>query len=401
MNKDLIKLHKELSVLISMCKDKKLRHYYNKNIYQSRFLFFNNILASSIIDNSPYKNIVLNFLKKSEHCMPGGSLISAEMFCKKINSNENYKIERKAVKSSKDALHRIIDDFIFDKQNKKVILDCLDFAGPNGSIYCKPSKNDIVAVTKSCSPRIYVSLDESFTGVYFRNVDETSKTFIAIAMDAYLERESEIMTLLEYAKKDNLPIVIFCRGMSDNFKRNIKEIILKNNIYVYPYVVKFDNEDPFILDDICSALNVQKVSAEAGDVFYKDLVKKSNSVTLKVSKDYIEFYEKPIEAVHEISKKISEGVDPSLHQYLIKRKNRLSPNITKISIPEKEIKLIQDIKSSVRLYNQIATGGIVSYESCYYPKKSFDYIDKMTDSIVKNINNIGCVVKIKSKDKNE
>ena len=398
MNKDLIKLHKELSALILMCKDKKLRHYYNKNVYKSRFLFFNNILASEVIDKSPYRNIVLNFLKMSERCMPGGSLIAAEMFCKKIISNNTYKSDFKKESVSRESLINIVNDFIFDDKNKETILNCLSFAGPNGSIYCKPSKNDIVAVTKTCSPRIYASLDESFTGVYFRNIDETSKTFISIAMDAYLERESEIMTLLEHAKKEKLPIVIFCRGMSENFKRNLKEIILKNSIYVYPYVVKFDNEDPFLLEDICSALNVEKVSAEAGDVFYKDLVKKSNTVKLKISKDFIEFYEKPIVAINKISEKISESNDPSLLQYLVKRKNRLSPNITKINIPESEIKLIQDMKSAVRLYNQIATGGVVKHDNTHYPKKSFDYINQMTDSIVNSINQIGCVVKLKSKD---
>ena len=400
INKDLIKIHKELSSLISMCKSKKLRHYYNKNVYQSRFLFFNNILASEVIDNSPYRNIILNFLKMSERCMPGGSLIAADMFCKKIISNKKYKPKFEKEKVSKESLVNIVNDFIFDDKNREIILNCLSFAGPNGSIYCKPSKNDIVAVTKTCSPRIYASLDESFTGVYFRNIDETSKTFISIAMDAYLERESEIMTLLEHAKKEKLPIVIFCRGMSENFKRNLKEIILKNSIYVYPYIVKFDNDDPFLLEDICSALNVEKVSAEAGDVFYKDLVKKSNAIKLKLSKDFIEFYDKPINAVNKISEKISESSDPSLNQYLIKRKNRLSPNITKIAIPESEIKLIQDMKSAVRLYNQIATGGVIKHDNVYYPKKSFTYIDQMTDSIVNSINQIGCVVKIKSEEKN-
>lgn len=400
INKDLIKIHNELSSLISMCKRKKLRHYYNKNIYQSRFLFFNNILVSEEINNSPYRNIILNFLKTSERCMPGGSLIAADMFCKKIISNRKYVPEFNKEVVNKESLTNIIDDFIFDDKNKDIILNCLSFAGPNGSIYCKPSKNDIVAVTKTCSPRIYTSLDESFTDVYFRNIDETSKAFISIAMDAYLERESEIMTLLEHAKKENLPIVVFCRGMSENFKRNLKEIILKNSIYVYPYIVKFDNDDPFLLDDICSALNVEKVSAEAGDVFYKDLLKKSNIVKLKLSKDFIEFYDKPVSAVNKITEKISKSYDPSLQQYLIKRKNRLSPNITKISIPEKEIKLIQDMKSAVRLYNQIATGGVIKHDNVHYPKKSFDYINQMTDSIVNSINQIGCVVKIKSEEKN-
>ena len=400
INKDLIKIHNELSTLIQMCKSKKLRHYYNRNVYQSRFLFFNNILASKVIDNSPYRNIVLNFLKMSERCMPGGSLIAADMFCKKIISNNKHKIEIEKKDVTKESLNKIIDDFIFDDKNKKIILNCLSFSGPNGSIYCKPSKNDIVAVNKTCSPRIYINLDESFTGVYFRNIDETSKTFVAIVMDAYLERESEIMTLLEHAKKEKLPIVIFCRGMSENFKRNIKEVILKNSLYIYPYIVKFDNEDPFLLDDICSALNVEKVSAEAGDAFYKDLVKKSNILKLKLSKDFIEFYVKPIDAINKISESIAECNDPSLQQYLVKRKNRLSPNITKISIPENEIKLIQDMKSAVRLYNQIATGGIICHDKVYYPKKSFNYINQMTDSIVNSINQIGCVVKIKSEEKN-
>ena len=394
MNKDLIVLSKELDKLVKKNKNNKFRYYFNNTVYNSKFLLFNNMLLSEVINESPYKNIVFNYLKKAESFMPGGSELASELLVSRINNlqiKKNVKIE-----NTYDNFLKILDSYVFDKQNKEIIKNCIEFAGADGSIYCKPSKNSTLEVTKSCNPKINVNIEESFNSVYFSNLKETTKSFISIAMDAYLERESEIMTLLEHAKINKLPIVLFCRGMSDYFIKNIKEIILKNNVYVYPYIIKLNNDDPFLLEDICSALNLEKVSAESGDSFYKDLVKKSKIVKLKLSSNSIEFYNRPNEAIAIINKKLSTVSDDSLKKYLVKRKNRLSPNIIKVSIPESEIRLIQEMKSMIKIYNNSAVYGMITYNNNIYPKSCFDIIDSMSKSFYKSLSQIECVVKLKN-----
>ena len=394
MNKDILVLAKELKYLTQQSDNKKLRHFYNKNVYKSKFLFFNNVLTSEVLNESPYRNIAINFLKKSENYLPGGSILASRMFSDLIfNSNSEFlpTKKEKSIQSFKD----IINQYIYEEDTKELILNTLKFAGPDGTVLCKPSKNNNITVVKKTNAKIPIGIDSRFEGIYFKSVKEVTKDFLVIALDAYLERESEIMTLLEHAKVNKMPVIVFCRGISDYFAKNIKEIIVRNSIYVYPYIVNFDNSDPFLFDDICSALELTKISAEAGHSFYKDLVDNSKNKKIKASASSIEFFERPAEAIESINKKLSESIDMDLRKYLIKRKNRLSPNTVEVSIPESKIRLIQDFKSLIRVYNISATSGIVEYKGTYYPTYSFNKIKNLTHSIYETMKSINLVVKLK------
>ena len=396
MNKDLIILCKELEHLSNLCLNKKLRHFYNNVVYNSRFLYFNNILSSEIINKSPYRNIVLNFLKKSEKYLPGGSLIASILLINHIKKIENNSVISKEKNLS--TFKELLSDTITSDKFRNIILNTLEFAGADGSINCKKSKNKEICITKNTNAKIKINIADQFESIYFKNVDETTKSCTVLCMDAYLERESEIMTILEEAKKNNTPLLIFCRGMSDYFVRNIKEIIIKNNIYVYPYLVKFDNNDPFLLDDICAAFEVDKVSAEGGDSFYKDLVKKSRIVQVRLKKDGIEFFNKPKKTIEEINKSLSSCHDKELKDYLLKRKNRLSPNVVNVLVPDSETQLLNDFRSVIKIYNIAAISGIVEFNKILMPKYSFNQINSLTNSIMKSISNISYVVKLPSGD---
>lgn len=391
MNKDLIILCKELENLSNACLNKKLRHFYNNVVYDSKFLFFNNILNSDIINKSPYRNIVLNFLKKAERYIPGGSLIASILLVNLIkNKVQNFSIKEKNIKTFKEMLKESISK----ESSRDLILSVLEFAGPDGSINCKNSKNKELCVTKDNNAKIKISIAESFESIYFKSIEESTKSCLVICMDAYLERESEIMTILEEAKKCNVPLLIFCRGMSEYFIKNIKEIIVKNGIYVYPYIVKFDNNDPFLFDDICSAFDLERVSAESGDSFYKDLVKKSKITKVRLKKDGIEFFNRPNKTIEEINKSLSECNEQELRDYLLKRKNRLSPNVVNVLIPSIEKQLLNDFRSIVKTYNLSAISGIVEFNKMLVPRYSFNQIKTLSESIFKSISSISCVVRL-------
>ena len=53
MNKEIYKIKKGLSSLVSKQENRRLRYYYNDSIYNRNFLFIDNIIKSKEINESP------------------------------------------------------------------------------------------------------------------------------------------------------------------------------------------------------------------------------------------------------------------------------------------------------------------------------------------------------------
>lgn len=394
MNSNLLSLHSTLKVLCKKNKENKFRYYTNKNVYNSKFLFFNNILLDERIKDNPYRNLLFNYLLKAENYVPGGSYILSEMFLEIFNSNNN--IEEKRLTGKKiETFKKLLDQFVMEEKNRRLIFNILNFSGPDASIVCIPSKNNEIEIKKSNQPKISINIHEDFRGIYFSNQKTTTKDFITVAMDSYIERESEINEIFEHAKLNNLPIVLFCRGISDSAIRNIKSILLKNNIKLYPYLIKFDNNDPFLLSDISKALGSKLLSVESGGSFNKDLVGNSSIKKLRLSTTFIEIFEPEDDLSKEINEKLAVVSDKDLLKYLHKRKKRISPNIVEVKIPESDIRLINEIKSIIRYYNNAAISGFTVYNGFLYPKNVINAMKNLSISMKKNFNNIGYVLKIK------
>ena len=188
---------------------------------------------------------------------------------------------------------------------------------------------------------------------------------------------------------------MFCRGISDSAIRNIKSILLKNNIKLYPYIVKFDNNDPFLLSDISKALSSKLLSVESGGSFNKNLVENSSIKKLRLSTAFVEIFEPDDILSKEINKKMADVSDKDLLKYLNKRKKRISPNIVEVKIPESDIRLINEIKSIIKYYNNAAISGFTVYNGFIYPKNIISALKNLSISMKKNFNNIGYVLKIK------
>ena len=398
MNSNLIVIYNTLKKLCEKNKQNKFRYYTNNNVYNSKFLFFNNILLDERISDNPYKNILFNYLIKAERYIPGGSYILSEMFIDIINSNNGISSKRITGKKL-ETFEKLIKQFVLEEQNRKLIFNVLNFSGADASILCSPTKNSEIEIKKNKQPKIEVSLHEDFRGIYFSNQSTTTKDFISVSMDAYIERESEINEVFEYAKKENLPIVLFCRGVSDSAVRNIKNILLMNNIKLYPYIIKFDNNDPFLLSDISKALGTKILSVESGGSFNKNLVENSSINKLRLSPSFIEIFNPEELLLKEINKKMSETSDKDLLLYLNKRKKRISPNIVEVKIPEKDIRLINEFKSIIKYYNNAAISGFTIYNDMLYPRNTISALEKLAVSMKNNFQKIGYVLKIKDNDK--
>ena len=394
MNSNLLSIHSTLKVLCRKNKENKFRYYTNNNVYNSKFLFFNNILSDERIKDNPYRNLLFNYLLKAENYIPGGSYILSEMFLEIFNSNNN--IEEKRLTGKKiETFKKLLSQFVMEEKNRNLIFNILNFSGPDASIICMPSKNSEIEVKKSNQPKINVNIHEDFRGIYFSNQKTTTKDFITVAMDSYIERESEINEIFEHAKLNNLSIALFCRGISDSAIRNIKSILLKNNIKLYPYIIKFDNNDPFLLSDISKALSSKLLSVESGGSFNKNLVENSSIKKLRLSTAFVEIFEPDDILSKEINKKMAEVNDKDLLKYLNKRKKRISPNIVEVKIPESDIRLINEIKSIIKYYNNAAISGFTVYNGFIYPKNIISALKNLSISMKKNFNNIGYVLKIK------
>lgn len=396
MNNKILSLANNLDILNKKYSNNRTRMYARENIYNSRFLYFTHFLNDKNFYESPYRNLLINYFNKAERIYPGSSYFVSVDLVNKIHGNNN-KIEKNVTDKNLNNLEVYLKSIINEEKYYDLILNILKFAGPDASIDCKPTKNKSMVVTKKKHPQIFVNLHQDFNGVYFSNQKTTTKTFIVSVMDAYIERESEIMTLLEYSKEQKTPIMLFCRGLSDNAVRNLKSIILKNNIYLYPYIIKFDNNDPFILDDIANILSAEKVSAEAGDSFYKDLIKKSSNKEIKAASDFIEVLKPNKEYIKEINDQIKNSSnEEELRKYLFKRKKRCSPNVVEVSIPDTDIRFLNEIKSIIYCYNKCVRFGFLEINNKIYSKSCIDTAEILSEKLFNTLNNIGYVLKLKS-----
>ena len=172
-----------------------------------------------------------------------------------------------------------------------------------------------------------------------------------------------------------------------------------NNIKLYPYIIKFDNNDPFLLSDISKALGTKILSVESGGSFNKNLVENSSINKLRLSPSFMEIFNPEELLLKEINKKMSETSDKDLLLYLNKRKKRISPNIVEVKIPEKDIRLINEFKSIIKYYNNAAISGFAIYNDMLYPRNTISALEKLAVSMKNNFQKIGYVLKIKDNDK--
>ena len=395
MNENLIVLATNLNKFNKSYIQKKHRIITNKTIHNSSFLFFTFFLREKAFEHSPYRNLLINYFKKAESCYPGSSYFVSVYITQLILSGKLKSLDKVKTERNID----VIFDYFKSITNLKTFnffRDVLQFSGADATITCESSKNSEITVEKKCKPTFKVNIDSDFIPIYFSNQKETTKDFIVSIVDGFIERESEIYSLFELSKKENLPAILICRGISEDAKRNIKQIILKNKTYIYPYALKFDNHDPFLIKDLAKSCNTKIISSEYYDNIYKDLEAKTNIVKITASKNYLTFHEKSEDLIEEINLQLKkENIDLEAKKYLQKRKRRASPNNVLVSIPDNMHNLLQEIKSLIVCYNYCVIRGIYILKDnktmsvqCY---KSSSILAK---SLFKNIKKIGYTIKL-------
>lgn len=396
MNSQLLELFYKLKKFNTQFKNSKLRFVTNNSIYESNFFYTYLLQQCKLLEANPYKDILFNYLIKSESLYPGSSYYVTEKLLDVLNNNNNKSIKTKTEANILN-FKKYLDSVSTNKEYSDLFLNILKFSGPDATLSCKPTNNVETTIIKKNNTKFNVSIHESFNGVYFSNQQETTKQFITAVMDVYIEKESEIMSLINYAYEQKMPVLLICRGISDYAVSSLKSIILKNNIFIYPYIAKFDNEDPFLLKDVSDALETNLFSLDAGDSLYSGIVEKTSNKKLKIKPNSIEIFDINKSLMKKINDQIKDA-NPELRKYLIKRKNRISPNIIEINIPKDEVKFISEIKSLIRCYNSCVLFGFIKDENeKVYSYKEDIVTEKLSTNLYKTLLNIGYTIR---EDKN-
>lgn len=401
MNNKLVELAIDLKKLNNDFKKQKFRMITNENVYNSKFLFFNFLLSNKKINESPYSHIILNYFKKAETIFPGASSFLSDLISDKLlgyNNKLNKSISDKKFNSIMNYLSNHTDNESFD-----VFKNLLIFSGPDATITCDYTNNTEILITKNCNPYFKIDIEQDFSNLYFSNVNKTTKDVIFSIADAYIERETDLIKLFELSKElNNIPIVLICRGISEYAKQNIKQMILHNKIYLYPYVSKFNDKDPFLFDDICKLNNQQKVSCETGDILVRSLSEKQKITKLILEKNKISFINADNNIIfNEINEQLSDDKiykNEETIKYLQKRKSRISPNNVKILIPKNNIKLLNEIKNLIKIYNISCIFGLYKQENELISIHKLNNIENLSNSLYKNLNDIGYNIKLVYKE---
>ena len=375
-------------------KNNKTRFVTNNKVFTSAFLYFLHISQNEEFSKMPLKDIFLNYFSRAEKSFPGSSQFLSNLvvsdFLNNIKNTKKYKNTKKSEKNIRKYLETKTK-----KEYVDIFFEILNFSGPDATLICKKSDIERIKVSKKNTSYFNVDIDDRFLGVYFSNVKETTKTFIVSIMDAYIERESDLMPLLDEAKIKKLPVLLLCRGMSDYCAKNLKNILLRNKVYIYPYTSKFCNNDPFLFEDISHSLNIKMINSEVGDSILKNSVEKSKIKSLKISSSKIYCTSENEKIVKEISEKLSKTNDNELKNYLLNRKKRLSTNIVEIDIPKNKTQFLYEVQNLIRCYNNLIVYGLVKDEdNNLYSKKEVEYSNTLKNNLLDNIKNIGLAVKI-------
>ena len=391
-NKNLIKLASELSKFNEAFKLGRCR-IIDEKVYNSKFLFIHYFYWSSKFYDNPYRSILIDYFEKSERMYPGSSHVLSAKLCDLIYSKP-HKLEKHQNSKKFDDIMNYLSMSTSEK-SFSAFRKILEFSGADATITCEKSKAAQMEVVKVCLPEFEFAIEDSFRNIYFNNVEKTTKNFIVSIVDGFIERESEIYSLIEHAKSQKLHAVLICRGISDYAKANLKKIILKNKVYIYPYIEKHNNNDPFKISDIASLAGIDVISADCADSINKDIVDKTKIIKCTVSSNKIVLNEKSEALVAQINKQIDDNKgNKDLLVYLRKRKSRCMPNNTIVRVPESDVDFLTELKNLIRCYNFCAIRGVFLDVDTLKSSQCEKITNTLSQNLYNNLSNIFLKIKI-------
>ena len=395
MNKLLIKDLNRLKNFIKTFNDSRLKLVDKRgNFYSNKHNFFYKLMLSNILDNSPYKNFFINTLYKCESIFPNSSLYTLKKIIENRNLIENIKNRKPNVSDLKLFLNKFIEE---DSYN--LFFDILNFSGPDSSIYIDSTENIKSIVKKENITEFNIKCHDELSNILFSNNKKSKRDVYFLAYDGFLERDTDLHHLfLESQQNNKKTIVILCRGINSYFMTSLKKMILQTKCPVLLYECPFSNHDPFLFDDICKALDIDSVKIEDNNVIInqvKNKFKLIQEIILEENKISCEIEENiRFKLVSELNEQLKDCKE-EFKEHILNRKKRFQNKKVNILISKDKKRLIEDLKFSFFVYNNICKYGIVEVNNEVFPKQLYEISSKFSQRFNEQVKNISYVNQIK------
>lgn len=370
-----------------------------KEVYHSNFMFFYFLLASKILENSSLKNILINSFKAAELNSPGASYYLAKkiilMF--KNNNAELSVINNKIIPN----MFLLNDYFNKNSVNKscEILLNALQLAGPDSTIICEENKKNETIIERTDNCEFNISIHQKLSKILFSEENKyKNKNARFVVSDTFIERESEIINLIDECVLNKESLVVICRGISDVAIDNIKKIMLHNKILIYIYTDSFINTDPFKFKDLAESLGLDIINIETQTSLLKNGIEKSKNINdIKLFSNKILFNNKNKNTIINIDNLMKEKKeDIELCKYLLERKKRLSSKKVFIKVSNRNITLLQSLKDLICNYKNICKYGFVKsiIDEEIIPYNIEVVTSNLAKNLFENINKISFVIKV-------
>lgn len=345
MSNNILTFISELKKFAYDYENNKIRIVNKRNVFKQPHLFLYSLLCSEVLKNK-YSDIFLETLIKCEKDFPGSSLDLIKSLFKDIEVND----KRNFKKPTLDELFDYLKSTDLDDTIISTFKSILKFSGPDVNIELKNSKTYNQVVKKNNS-FFDINVDQEFYSLFFNKNKYIKRECAVIVIDGFIEKETSLVPALEYAKENNKTLLIICRGILKSVSNFVKSCIIKNNMTCLVYAKKFDDKDPFFVEDISMALDIDYirdhstfVSKIKSNISIRDVILYPNKIGIKSKSKKVKSKISELESIKEES------------DYLSFRIKRLKNKTVEVYINDKEI--IEGLKYCLTVFNKIAKLGI-------------------------------------------
>lgn len=338
----------------------------NKNsIVSKRYIFLYSLLLSKKLDNI-YGDIFKEYILKVEKIFPSSSINLIKYLFESI---EEFKTNKQ--KATLDLFEKYLLSLVNDKEYVDKFIDILKFSGPESiiNIHETKLKNQIIKRKES---KFEINVNKNFYSIFFTKNKFVKRSCGAVIIDGFIEKDQHLIPAIEFCKENNKTFLLICRGMTQQVSNFLKTCILKNKMTCIVYEKRFDDNDPFLYEDmaIASGVNLIKDYTSLALDIKKNISIIDNVVLHPESVSFNEQNEKLLKKIKELK---NLNVDKD---FIHKRIKRLSGK--KVDIYCKDPDFIEFLKYSIKIYNKILKFGI-------YNKDSNDIISALEYDLIKTI----------------
>ena len=349
MSNNLLSFISDLKKFAHDYENDKIRIINKKNIFKQPHLFLYSLLCSNLLKNK-YSDIFIETLMNCEKDFPGSSLDLVKNLFK-----EEIKISENKVKPKIEDLFSFLEKTNLNEDIIETFKQILKFSGPDVNIELKNSKTYNQVIKKNNS-FFDINVDKEFYSLFFNKNKYIKRECAIIIIDGFIEKETSLIPALEYAKDNNKTLIIICRGILNSVSTFLKSCIIKNNMTCLVYAKKFDDKDPFFIEDISLCLDINYirdhstyVSKIKENINIREVILYPDKIGIKSSGKKIKNKIIELESLKEDN------------DYLNFRIKRLKNKTVEVYMIDNEV--VEGLKYCLTVFNKIAKFGIYKDEN--------------------------------------